>query len=34
MKKMINAYNILAGKSEKKRPLGKTRGRWDFGRKV
>jgi hypothetical protein len=27
--KMINAYNILAGKSEGKRPLGRLRQRWE-----
>jgi hypothetical protein len=26
---MRNAYNILIGKPEGKRPLGKPRGRWD-----
>jgi hypothetical protein len=26
---MINAYNILVGKHERKRPLGRPRHRWE-----
>jgi hypothetical protein len=29
MGEMRNAYNILVGKSEGKRPLGRPRSRWD-----
>jgi hypothetical protein len=29
MEKMINAYNILVGKPERKRQLGRRRCRWD-----
>jgi hypothetical protein len=29
MGKMRNAYNILVGKPEGKRPLGRPRRRWD-----
>jgi len=29
MEEMRNAYNILIGKSERKRPLGGPGGRWD-----
>jgi hypothetical protein len=29
MREMRNAYNILVGKTEGKRPLGRTRRRWE-----
>jgi hypothetical protein len=29
MEEISNAYNILVGKSEGKRPLGRTRRRWE-----
>jgi hypothetical protein len=29
MGEMINAYNILVGKTERKRPLGRRRHRWE-----
>jgi hypothetical protein len=33
MRKMRNSYNILVGKPEGKRPLGRPRGRWEDIRK-
>jgi hypothetical protein len=32
MEEMRNAYNILVGKHEGKRPLGRTRHRWEDAR--
>jgi hypothetical protein len=31
MGEMTNAYKILVGKSEGKRPLGRSRRRWELG---